>query len=60
MEILRTDELCRLLKISTSALHAWRRNDPGFPKPVRLGPRLLGWMEADIKEWLEKQKEKAA
>jgi prophage regulatory protein len=23
-----------------------------FPKPISLGPRSVGWLEADIEEWL--------
>ncbi|MFQ5637713.1 MAG: helix-turn-helix transcriptional regulator [bacterium] len=26
-----------------------------FPKPVNLGARAVGWVEADIQEWLEQK-----
>ena len=26
-----------------------------FPKPVSLGARAVGWVEAEIQEWLERQ-----
>lgn len=26
-----------------------------FPKPVSLGGRAVGWVEAEIQEWLERQ-----
>jgi prophage regulatory protein len=26
-----------------------------FPKPVRLGRRAVGWVEAEIQQWLEQQ-----
>ena len=26
-----------------------------FPKPIKLGPRAVGWIEADIDEWLSRQ-----
>ena len=26
-----------------------------FPKPISLGPRAVGWLEAEIDEWLEQQ-----
>ena len=26
-----------------------------FPKPVNLGVRAVGWVEAEIQEWLERQ-----
>ena len=24
-----------------------------FPKPIKLGPRLVGWIESEITQWLE-------
>lgn len=26
-----------------------------FPKPVSLGTRAVGWVEAEIQEWLQRQ-----
>jgi len=26
-----------------------------FPKPVRLGGRAVGWLEAEIQEWLQRR-----
>jgi len=26
-----------------------------FPKPVNLGGRAVGWLEAEIQEWLQRQ-----
>ena len=26
--------------------------DGAFPKPVRLGPRAVGWLEADVSDWI--------
>ena len=26
-----------------------------FPKPVRLGRRAVGWVDAEIQNWLERQ-----
>ena len=26
-----------------------------FPRPVRLGGRAVGWLEAEIQEWLQRQ-----
>jgi prophage regulatory protein len=28
--------------------------DPTFPKPVPLGPRLVGFSESQINDWIEK------
>lgn len=24
-----------------------------FPKPVKLGPRAVGWIEAEVDEWIQ-------
>ena len=26
-----------------------------FPRPVRLGGRAVGWVEAEVQEWLQRQ-----
>ena len=26
-----------------------------FPKPVQLGPRAVGWIEAEVSEWIRAQ-----
>jgi prophage regulatory protein len=30
-----------------------------FPKPIKLGARAVGWVEADIDEWLSRQIERS-
>ncbi|WP_034350060.1 AlpA family transcriptional regulator [Herbaspirillum sp. GW103] len=30
--------------------------DSDFPKPVRLGPASVGWIEADVDVWLASRK----
>ena len=27
--------------------------DPTFPKPIKLGPRAVGWLKSEIDAWLE-------
>ncbi|WP_285675117.1 helix-turn-helix transcriptional regulator, partial [Paralimibaculum aggregatum] len=39
---------------STIYLHIARGE---FPKPVRLGPRAVGWKEADIAVWIASREE---
>jgi len=29
--------------------------EPRFPKPVSLGGRAVGWVEAEIDDWLNQQ-----
>ena len=28
-----------------------------FPRPVRLGPRAVGWLESEVDEWLGRRAE---
>lgn len=40
----------------------WRRRyreDPEFPKPVRLSARKLGWRVCDLLDWMESKREAA-
>ncbi|MCP4995265.1 MAG: AlpA family transcriptional regulator [Gammaproteobacteria bacterium] len=27
--------------------------DPAFPKPIQLGPRIVGFLESEIDEWIK-------
>jgi prophage regulatory protein len=49
--IIRKPELCRNLGISPVTLWRWTRRE-GFPAPIKLGPNSVGWIEAEINEWL--------
>jgi prophage regulatory protein len=35
------------------------RHDPTFPRPVRLGERAVGWVEAEVEAWLIAQIQKS-
>lgn len=50
-QIVRKPELCRNLGISPVTLWRWTRRK-GFPSPIKLGPNSVGWIEAEISEWL--------
>jgi prophage regulatory protein len=26
--------------------------DPNFPRPVKLGPRAIGWLEEEVAAWI--------
>lgn len=46
-------EVCRLSGLSQSTIK--RRVEAGtFPKPLKLGPRRIGWQAAAVMEWLER------
>ena len=51
--ILRRPDVQAVTGLSRSTIYKWM-NEGSFPKPVKLGPRAVGWREADINDWLNK------
>ena len=52
--ILRLPEVKKTTGLSRSTLYA-RISQGTFPKPVNLGARAVGWIEAEIQEWLQRR-----
>ena len=52
--IIRQQDLTGLLGVSRATIWRWR-NSGEFPKPLSLGPRLIGWRASDIQVWLNNQ-----
>ena len=50
--ILRLKHVQRRLALSRSAIYS-RMAAGDFPLPIQLGPRAIGWRQADIDAWLE-------
>ncbi|NAZ38157.1 AlpA family transcriptional regulator [Rubellimicrobium sp. CFH 75288] len=50
--ILRRPEVESLVGVKRSTLYDWMARG-SFPKPVALGPRLVGWRQSDVTTWLE-------
>ena len=48
--ILTVAEICRVFTISRSTFYR-ERSKPGFPRPVRLSPGRVGYIESEIEEW---------
>ena len=38
--------------LSRSTIYKFVRTDR-FPKPIQIGPRSVGWIEAEIEEWVD-------
>ena len=51
-KILRLPEVKHSVGLSRSSIYL-RVANGDFPKPISLGGRAIGWLEADIQEWLE-------
>lgn len=47
----RPKHVAALLGVSRVTLSRWRKT-PGFPKPVQLGPRCVGFLRSDVEAWL--------
>ena len=52
--ILRLPAVKTRTGLSRSTIYA-RVLQGTFPKPVSLGARAVGWVEAEIQEWLQRQ-----
>jgi prophage regulatory protein len=50
--ILRLPAVKARTGLSRSTIYL-RISEGGFPVPVSLGGRAVGWLEAEIQEWLE-------
>lgn len=50
--IYRRTTLLEKLGISKTTLRNWMLNE-GFPPPIQLGPRAVGWKATNVDEWLE-------
>jgi prophage regulatory protein len=52
--ILRFYEVKATVKLSKSTIYH-RIAQGTFPKPVSLGGRAVGWLEAEIQDWLQRR-----
>lgn len=55
--LVRISQLCAILAISRSTVYgrmSQRSNqfDPKFPRPMRLGPRSIGWRLSDVLDYI--------
>jgi prophage regulatory protein len=56
--ILRLPDMKRSTGLSRSTIYL-RITQGTFPKPVSLGRRAVGWLEAEIQEWLQRRIERS-
>jgi len=47
-KLLRLSSVKELTGLSRSSIYA----DPQFPKPVKIGPRSVAWVEAEVRDWI--------
>jgi prophage regulatory protein len=51
-KIIRRKEVEARIGLACSTIYAMIA-DNKFPRPVRIGRRAVGWLEEDIKNWLD-------
>ena len=51
LAILRRRQVEQRTGLSRSTLYQYIK-DGKFPKPVPLGPRAVGWLEAEVRDWI--------
>jgi len=49
--ILRRKQVETRTGLSRSTIYQYIK-DGAFPKPVPLGPRAVGWLESEVREWI--------
>jgi prophage regulatory protein len=49
--ILRRPEVSLRTGLGRSAIYAYLQAGR-FPRPVKLGPRAVGWIEAEVNQWI--------
>ncbi|WP_265658070.1 helix-turn-helix transcriptional regulator [Francisella philomiragia] len=52
MKILRLSQVVELTGTSKSTIYRWI-NSSQFPKPINLSSSSVGWLEADINDWIQ-------
>jgi len=58
LRILRLKDVQQRIGVSRPTIYRWldktsKSHDPSFPKPVTLGSHSVGWVEAEVHQWIE-------
>jgi prophage regulatory protein len=48
VRLLRLQEVREATGLSRSSIYA----DPQFPRPVKIGPRAVAWVETEVRGWV--------
>ena len=52
-EIIRLRELQRRVGLARSTVYQRLTSDPSFPRPLNLGGRSVGWLAAEVEDWIK-------
>ncbi|MBK2024772.1 helix-turn-helix transcriptional regulator [Francisella philomiragia] len=56
MKILRLNQVVEITGTSKTTIYRWI-NANQFPKPINLSSSSVGWLEADINDWIQSKVE---
>ena len=52
--ILRIAEVRGIVGICTASIYSYMKKGE-FPNQIKIGPRMVGWLESEIQEWIASQ-----
>lgn len=52
-EYIRVKQLAPKLAVSEPTIWRWLKQNPDFPKPLRLSNRVTAWKISEIESWAE-------
>lgn len=58
LRAMRISEVAETVGASRSSIYAWISKNE-FPKPKKLGARRVGWLAADVENWLNSRPDAA-
>lgn len=58
--ITRTNKAPAFTGLAPSTFHQLAKTDPTFPRKIRLGPQMTGYLTTELIAWLESKREVAA
>ena len=50
--LLRLPDVCQLLSLGRTSIYQKVKDDPTFPRPVKLTDRAVAWRRADLEAWV--------
>lgn len=53
MGFIRVKPLSKLTGVSVASIWEWAKNDPAFPKPVKLSANCTAWRMEEVKAWMD-------
>lgn len=57
LKVIRLPAVLEMTGLSRSSIYN-QISDGGFPRPVRLGARAVGWLHTEVAAWIEERAKK--